>query len=159
MMSSSRETLFCPIRKEYVAALPEEQVRQRVLEHMIHDRGFPASLIAVEKSLRQLPHLTVADTLQIPDRRADIICFANGLQNFKGLYPLVTIECKAVKLTSRVISQVVGYNHFVRACFVVIVNQHELRTGWFDTTKNAYEFIDYLPSYSDLLKSIQTLHN
>lgn len=156
-MSSNQkpsETLFCPIRKERVSALPEECVRQRVLLHMINERGFPASLIAVEKSLRQLPHLVMADLRQVPDRRADIICFAKNLKGCGDLYPLLTIECKAIKLSPRVISQVVGYNHFVQACFIAIVNQSEIRTGWYDKLQESYVFVDYLPSYHDLLSAI-----
>lgn len=146
--------LFCPIRKESVAALPEELVRQRMLSYLIEQRGFPASLIAVEKSLKQLPHLSAADRRQVPDRRADIICFAKGIKGQSTLYPLLIIECKAVKLNSRTISQVLGYNHFVRACFVAIVNQEELRMGWYDQTAQSYAFTNDIASYSQLIKSI-----
>lgn len=151
----SSESLFCCIRKETVAALPEEYVRQRLLQHMLEDKGFPPALIAVEKSLRHLPHLSVIDRRHVPDRRADIICFSQGLTNGShALHPLVTVECKAVKLTPKVISQVVGYNHFVKASFIVVVNQTELRTGWYDQQTKEYAFVNYLPSYEELTRSI-----
>lgn len=146
-------TLYCSIRKTWVAALPEEHVRQRIINQMINELGFPGSLIAVEKAVRQLPHLSVSDRRHVPDRRADIICFANGSQ---GLYPLLTIECKAVKLTKRVVNQVVGYNHYIRASFIAITNQNETRTGWFDGEK--YAFVDYLPSYEALITSGKCPH-
>lgn len=146
--------IYCPIRKEWVAALPEEHVRQRMLLHMINDCGFPLSLIAVETSLKQLPHLAATDLHQIPNRRADIICFAKQQNSVGGLYPLLTVECKAVKLTPKVINQVVGYNYFVKASFVVIVNQTEIRTGWYDKSHETYTFVNYLPSYRDLMASL-----
>ncbi len=154
MLDSDR--LYCRIRKEWIAATPEEFVRQRVLHHMIEDRGFPAELVAVEKSLRQMPHLGSVDRKTIPDRRADIVCFAKNSVMMGGeLYPILTVECKAVKLNSGVISQVVGYNYVVRACFVAIVNQEEIRTGWYDSTRGEYVFINHLPQFHELVQFIK----
>jgi hypothetical protein len=150
---SNHEQLFCPIRKEWVAALPEERVRQRILCRMIEEGGFPASLIIVEKGIRQLPHIITSDTRQIPDRRVDVACFAKEVGSAGGLYPLLAIECKAVPLTEKVIHQVVGYNHYIRACFISIANEHEVKTGWYDQAKNGYVFVDFLPSYKDLILS------
>lgn len=146
--------LYCPVRKEWVAALPEEHVRQRMLRHLFEDRGFPAPLVAVEKSLKQMPHLSAAGLVGMPNRRADIVCFARGIHPSSDLYPLLIIECKSVKLTPKVIHQVSGYNHYVQACFIAIVNDEEICTGWFDRVKGAYEFIDYLPSYDELIESL-----
>lgn len=149
------ESLYCQIRQARVSALPEEKVRQRLLNHMIQELGFPASLIAVEKSLRQLPHLSVTDRRLVPDRRADIICFAKGTVSGNDLYPLLLVECKAIKLSPRVINQVLGYNHFIRACFIAIANEDEIRIGWHDHLKGEYSFADYLPSYDQLCSSIK----
>jgi len=146
------EQLYCPIRKGWVAALPEERVRQRILSHMIDEKGFPASLIVVEKAIKQLPHLATEGIHSIPDRRVDVACFAKVSE---GLYPLLAIECKAVPLTSKVIHQVTGYNHYIRASFIAIVNEIELKTGWYDSVKNAYVFVDFLPSYQELLREFR----
>ncbi len=152
---TSQQSLFCPIRKTWIAALPEEFVRQRVLSHMIEEQGFPAALIVVEQAVRQLPHLSVTDRRLVPDRRADVVCFAKDLAAVSDLYPLLTIECKAVRLTPSVISQVLGYNHYIRACFIAIANQTDIRTGWYDPAKGEYVFVDYLPSYTALCASVQ----
>ena len=149
---SETESIFCPIRKAWVAALPEELVRQRFITYMTEERGFPASLISVEKSLRQLPHLALTDSQHIPDRRADILCFAKGVN---GVYPLLLVECKAVKLIPTVVSQIVGYNHHVGASFIAVVNQTEMRVGWFDKSKREYVFLNTLPTYVDLLNARQ----
>jgi hypothetical protein len=148
------KTLYCSIRKEFVTSLPEELVRQRLLQHMLNDKGFPESLIVVEKALKQMPHLSGVNLMHIPDRRADVICYGKGIHLACDLYPLLLVECKAVKLTRRVINQVAGYNQFVKACFIAIVNDIEIQTGWFDTKQGQYTFIQGLPSYKDLLNAI-----
>ena len=145
------QTLFCSIRKEWVAALPEEMVRQRMLVYMIEQMGFPASLIAVEQSLRLLPHLSTIDRRRVPNRRADIICFAKDLTSSAPLYPLLIVECKAIKLAPRMINQVVGYNHFIGSCFLSLANHEEIRTGWYDAEKGDYSFVNFLPSYDALV--------
>jgi hypothetical protein len=145
-------TLFCAIRKEWVAALPEEKVRQRILFHMIDQKGFPASLVSVEQSLKHLPHLQAMDRRSVPNRRADIVCFSKGVR--ADLRPLLLIECKSIKLTPSIMSQVVGYNHFVGSRFIAIGNHEEIRTGWYNHEKKDYEFINFLPDYSDLIKVI-----
>lgn len=152
------EKVYCAIRKVLVAATPEEKVRQHLLRHMTVDLGFPPALIALEKGLSQMPHVTLTEQ-KIPDRRADIVCFAKGIHPQHDLYPLLLVECKAVKLTPKVVNQVSGYNHFLRACFICMANQEQVRTGWYDPVKQGYDFVDHLPSYSQLLKSMVTANN
>jgi hypothetical protein len=151
---SGFKRLFCSIRKEWVAALPEELVRQRLLLHMIEEKGFPASLIAVEQLLRQLPHLSPAHRQKVPNRRADIVCYAKELHPTASLYPLLIVECKSIKLTPPIMNQIAGYNHFVGSSFIAIANQEEIRTGWYDGQQKEYRFVDFLPLYSDLLRPV-----
>jgi hypothetical protein len=154
-MSLSDQKLYCPVRQEWVAGLPEEVVRQKFLQYMIRDRGFPLSLIAVEKALTQMPHLASVDHSSFPHRRADIISFAKGIHPEFDLYPLLIVECKAVKISPKMIKQVLGYNHFVQAIYVCIVNQDEVRTGWYDISKQNYIFIPEIPPYCTLICSSQ----
>lgn len=140
----------CLIRKESVAATPEESVRQGLLHHLINHLDFPASYIAVEKALHQIPHLTLSDA-NLPDRRADIICFGKGIHPKHELYPLLLVECKAIKLSSKVINQVSGYNVFLQACFIAVVNKDEVKFGW--KGKDGYQFINYIPKYSELINA------
>jgi sulfur carrier protein ThiS len=135
------EELYCCIRKCSVKALPEEIVRQSILHHLINELGFPAGGIAVEKSLRQMPLQTEKHP---PLRRADIICFHRDL-------PLLLIECKAVPLNSKSVRQVIGYNWFLKAPFIALVNQTEIRFGWYNKTQNEYQFTAHIPPYSELI--------
>jgi hypothetical protein len=150
----SREKIYCAIRKEWLESSPEEIVRQEVLHRLVERCGFPLSCIAVEQQLKQMPHLRLSHT-QFPNRRADIVCFAKGIHPTFDLYPLLLIECKAVKLTSKVINQVVGYNHYLQAFFIAAVNQDEVRLGWIESTTKTYTFIAQMPSYTELLAAIK----
>jgi Type I restriction enzyme R protein N terminus (HSDR_N) len=151
---SFQKQLYCPIRKEWVAELPEEIVRQSVLQRMMHHLGFPPSLIAVEKALRHMPHIVSKDLKNVPDRRADVVCFGKGIHLSFDLYPLLVVECKAIPLTPKVIHQVAGYNHFIKAYFIAIANQTEILTGWRDQRKQNYTFIHYLPTYANLIEAV-----
>lgn len=144
--------LFCPIRKSWCKALPEEEVRISLIKHMIAQLAFPEHTFAIEKALRHLPHIQANVTM--PARRADILCFAKGIHPQLDIYPLLLVECKAVKITDKVIDQVVGYNHYVQAFFVCVANKEEVRTGWRNAS-GTYDFVPYLPGYDDLRKSIQ----
>lgn len=142
---------YCPIRRTHVSTLPEELVRVQLVKDLIEKLGYPASGIAIEKELAQMPHLCLQATDSLPQRRADIICFAKGIHPQYDLYPLMLIECKAVKLTHKMIKQVVGYNHYVKSYFLALVNQDEIRMGWYDRALGGYQFISRLPSYDELL--------
>ncbi len=127
-------------------------MRQGVIALMTQKLGYPINLIAVEKSLQQLPHLE--KNHRLPLRRADVLCFAKSADS---LYPLLLIECKAVKLNAKVINQVVGYNHFVKARYVAVVNADEVLTGWRDSKTKSYRFIKGLPPYSELIQGASVL--
>jgi hypothetical protein len=132
--------LFCPVRKSWCKALPEEEVRISLMTNMISQLEFPISVIAVEKDLRHLPHLQSVRGL--PNRRSDIMCFLQGK-------PLLLVECKAVPITTKVLNQVIGYNFYVKAPFICVANHKEVRTGWLDK-EGIYQFIPYLPRYGEL---------
>ena len=144
--------LECLVRKKTVPAHPEEVVRQNVLNHLIK-LSYPLSSIAVEVELKSLPHLVYSS--KIPTRRADIICFGKGIHPSYPLYPLLLVECKAVPLKKTMINQVTGYNHFLKASYIAIVNQTELCFGWYDLATKNYRFISHLPDYQSCLKNLK----
>jgi len=150
-LSQGINQLYCPVRCEWVAALPEEIVRQKLVHHMVERLGFSRASLAVEVALKQIPHLKGN---KVPDRRADILCFGKNIHPKFQLYPLLLVECKAVKLTSKVLQQVIGYNHFVQSYFITVANDDEIRTGWYDANKGDYTFVSGLPPYSELIASV-----
>ncbi|MBI5346761.1 MAG: type I restriction enzyme HsdR N-terminal domain-containing protein [Chlamydiae bacterium] len=119
---------------------------------MILELGFPKGLIAVEKELDTLPYLQGG---VLNKRRADIICFAKNIHPKHELYPLLMIECKAVKITKETLNQLKGYNHFVKALFISMANDEEIKTLWYNAKNKNYDMVDFLPSFHEMIKSIE----
>lgn len=143
-----QSSLICLLRNVPIAALPEELIRQQLIHRMINELGYPKKNLTLETSLHQLPHLReVVSTL--PQRRTDLICFAKGIHPKWDLYPLLVIECKAIKLTQKAMTQIIGYNHYLNARFIALTNGEEVRVGWRE--KAQYQFIQRLPSYEELM--------
>lgn len=107
-------TIFDPYRGRWVVETPEEIVRQSCLKLMVEELGYPSGLIAVEKTLKEL-----LNSASPPLRRADILAFSPLGE------PLLLIECKAVPLTLAMQRQVRGYNFYIKAPFIALVNDKE----------------------------------
>jgi hypothetical protein len=146
------EKIFDPIRKIWVADLPEERVRQKLLWEMTEILQYPRELLSIEKELQSLVFFQ-DKKFPAEQRRVDILCFAKDLHPKHSLYPLLLIECKAIKLTEKVIEQVLGYNHYIQACFVCIVSPEEIFTYWHDERTKRFERVSFLPSYPELFSS------
>jgi hypothetical protein len=150
--------LFCLIRKKWVAATPEEKIRQNLIASLTQNLGYPLGHLALELCLSQMPHLSHLPTNKIPYRRTDLVVFAPNLHPLFALYPLLLIECKAVPLTSKTIRQTIGYNQYLQAYFIALVNQTESQMGWYHAEQKEFCFTNGLLSYTDLLKKSQTLN-
>lgn len=153
--NSSSAKLFDPIRGQLVEKTPEEIVRQRLLNYMSKECGFPKSLIAVEKSLRELPHLQHLPN--IGDRRIDVLVFARHIHPAHTLYPLMLAECKAGHLSQRAVEQALGYNAQIGAPFVLLVSPKEIRLY----SPRSGEKLDFLPQllpYPELVSRAKCLY-
>lgn len=134
--------LFDPLRKEWVAATPEEIVRQTWIQRMMGELKYPKELLAVEKELSSLPHLR-GD--KVPARRIDLLCF---LKNEETVVPLLLIECKEGLLSEEALHQVISYNFYVKAPYVALVNQSQVRFR--------YQQVELarLPPYAELMEKL-----
>lgn len=105
---ADREMIFDAFRKRWVVLTPEEWVRQNFLEYLSHVKGYPASLIAVEKEI------------EVGERkkRFDIVVYDRNTK------PYMLIECKEmnVPLDASVIDQVLRYHSVLQARYLVITN-------------------------------------
>lgn len=92
---------------------PEEEVRRRVVCHLIERLRVPATHIIEEYPV----------SLNGQPQRADIVVVDGSLK------PWLVVECKApeVALSQAVIDQVVRYNSVVGASQVVVTNGLELQ--------------------------------
>lgn len=107
-MTNGRTTVFDPLRRQYVALTPEEQVRQKMLFYLVEKREMPSGLIAVEYSIKvnNLP------------KRCDIVIF-NNLGEAKMI-----VECKAenVTINEKVLDQAIRYYSGLKADFLTLTN-------------------------------------
>ncbi len=149
MNKGSKKLIFDEIRQDWVRATPEEIVRQQWLKRLTHQLGFPRELIAVEKKLKELPHLNCSE---VPDRRLDILSYGKEAAPSCSLFPLLLIECKDETLSEDAVNQVIGYNHHVKAPFIAAVNLEEVHFGTFDRSENKYIFRSFLPSFKELMQ-------
>ena len=115
---------------------PEEWVRQNFIQFLIHEKGFPASLIAIEKGLK----------LHELQKRADIVIYD------KGLKPIVLIECKApkIKINQEVFEQVARYNMVFKVPYLIVTNGLEHYCAKVDLSANSFQFLKELPNYKAL---------
>ena len=129
----NKQYIFDIIRKKDVVLTPEEWVRQHILHYLIDVKGYPKSIIAVEKQL----------TINTLKRRFDILIF-----NKKGL-PDVIIECKApkVKITQATFDQIARYNLKLNANYLMISNGLEHFFCKMDAERKQYVFLKDLPEY------------
>lgn len=131
--TGERDAILCLIRKKYVALTPEEWVRQHVLHYLVRHRGYPASLIAVERGFEY----------QGMPWRADIVA-----HDRRGK-PLLLVECKApqIALRQEVFEQVSRYNLVVGARYAAVSNGLEHYCFMLDRETRAISFLADIPAF------------
>ena len=136
------------VREQWVAATPEEIVRQRWIQKMVQQLGFPKELLVIERELKMLPHLQ-QHPHPLPTRRVDLLSFGNADSK---IFPLLLIECKDEALSQQALDQALAYNTFVQAFYVAIVNQDQIRLKYNLVCKKCE--IDRLPCFKDLMEAV-----
>ncbi|MBQ7647673.1 MAG: type I restriction enzyme HsdR N-terminal domain-containing protein [Paludibacteraceae bacterium] len=136
--------IFCPFRRKYVAATPEENVRQTFLHALVEQFGYPQSLIGVE-----VPIAVGAGV----DKRCDAVVYSRSLQ------PLVLIEFKApeVAITQTTLDQAAVYNTTVHAPYLILANGKQTVVARIDKQSadgeqtEQIQFLNHIPSWNQLL--------
>jgi hypothetical protein len=125
-----RMEVFDPVRRLWVRLTPEEWVRQNMLHWMVSVKGYPLSLIAVEKAIR-LGGLT---------NKFDILVYDASHS------PWLLVECKAmdVPMTEKVLMQALRYRMAVPAGVLVLTNGIE--THALSLCDGRAEWLDEWPS-------------
>jgi len=131
--SENKISIFDVIRKKFVVLQPEEWVRQHCVQYLIDVKGYPKSLINVEKELK-------VNNLK---KRYDIVIF-----NTDGSIHLI-VECKApkIKIKQNTFDQVARYNLALSATYLMVTNglNHYYCVMDFDNEK--YEFLEDIPDF------------
>jgi hypothetical protein len=126
-----KDQIFDPFRKTWVLLTPEEWVRQNLLQYLVQNLQYPASLIAVEKEIK-LGELS---------KRFDIVVYKNEL-------PWMIIECKEAKvaLNEKTMLQILQYQQVLMAQYLFMSNGHEtlgakIESGKLQSLQNFPEYL------------------
>ena len=124
-------------RKKYVMLTPEEEVRQRFARYLLEEKGFPASLMMTEYSLK----------LNEMSRRCDILVHKPAGK------PAVLVECKApeVKISNGTFDQVSRYNMAFRVKYLMVTNGLKHYCCFLDFETRKINFLEEIPSYDSLM--------
>lgn len=144
---NNKEQIFCEWRHRWVRLTPEEWVRQQLLHRLVEQLHYPASLIAVEVSLKLANLPTKSEGLKPsnPVLRADAVIYDRATR------PQVLIECKAetVPLTQKTLDQAITYNRSLNVPWLILHNGPQ--TIAVHLTGDTIETFATLPSYEALL--------
>jgi len=129
--------IFDACRRRWVRLNPEEWVRQHFVRYLIEEKQFPASLIAIERSLK----------INRQDFRSDVVVFSTAGN------PLLVVECKApeVKITQKVFDQIVRYNFEFLVDYLIVTNGLNHFCCKIDKSNLTYEFLKEIPEYNVLM--------
>ena len=127
-------------RKRFVKLTPEEEVRQRFARYLVEEKGFPASLIMTEYSLK----------LNKLSRRCDI------LVHKPAGHPALLVECKApeVKISQASFDQVARYNLAFKVSYLIVTNGLKHYCCLIDFETGKITFLKEIPAYESLIGSL-----
>lgn len=133
-MQEGRPQVFDPLRRRFVALTPEEEVRQKLLYHLVEQLQVPAGLVAVEYSVK----------VNGLDKRADVVVF-----DTEGR-PLMVVECKAptVALDQAVLEQALRYHSALHPRYLLLSNGAS--TYCLKVEGGTVEAMDHLPDYAEM---------
>ncbi len=133
---SGKQEIFDEIRKKFVRLTPEEWVRQHFLHFMVHQLGFPASLIVVEAAIKynSMP------------KRFDILAYRTDGK------PCLVVECKGpeIEITQAVFDQVAMYNMTLTVDYLAVTNGISTYSCSIDHEKRSYSFLKEMPAFEFL---------
>ncbi len=131
--------LYDTLRKKWVAATPEEWVRQNFTSWLASAKGYAPSLMANEVGIRLNGML----------RRCDTIIYDRHLK------PVAIVEYKApgIEITQQVFDQIARYNMVLGAKVLIVSNG--LRHFCCRFNGDSYFFIREVPEYPALISENQ----
>ena len=133
--SENKISIFDCIRKKFVILQPEEWVRQHCVLYLIEEKGYPKSLINIEKEL-------IVNDLK---KRYDIVVF-----NTDGNIHLI-VECKAPSITvnQQTFDQIAQYNRVLSASYLMVTNGLNHYYCQMDFKNERYDFLKDIPNYNE----------
>jgi len=131
---NGRLYVFDQVRKKYLLFTPEEEVRQGMLDLLIHTLHYPKGLLSVESGLKY-------NTRQ---KRTDIVVFDSDGR------PYMVVECKRKeeRLGKEELFQLSVYNNTLRAEILILTNGIDLLCMKVDREANKLVPLMEIPPYS-----------
>ncbi|MDM1073852.1 type I restriction enzyme HsdR N-terminal domain-containing protein [Empedobacter brevis] len=122
--------IFCLIRKKWLVYMPEEWVRQHVLNYLINDLGYSVSAIALE----------VPVDITGMRKRADIVVFRQET-------PWIMVECKAphITISQATFDQIARYNIVLGSQLLMVTNGLNHFYCKMNFEEKRYDFLKELP--------------
>ncbi len=134
-----KNVIFDRCRRKFVALTPEEWVRQNMVEFLVNEKHYPASLMANE----------IAVEINQMKKRCDTVIYDNDRQ------PMVILEYKApdVAITQKVFDQIATYNLKLNVPILIVSNGINHYCCRIDYENHRYIFFKEIPDYSVLKES------
>ncbi len=132
----NKQLIYDNIRKKFLVLTPEEWVRQNFIQFLIKEKGFSASLMAIETGLK----------INLNQFRADLLVY-----NRSG-NPLLVVEFKApqVKISQDTFNQIARYNMKFRVPYLIVSNGLDHYCCQLDFEQENYVFLKEIPSFSSI---------
>lgn len=128
--------IFDEVRKKFLVLTPEEWVRQHFVMYLIHHKGYPASLIAIEMGIK------VNNT----QKRCDVVVYGTNGK------PLLIVECKAtsVAINQDTFDQIARYNMTLDVPLLAVTNGLDHYYCKMNHAQKRYDFLRELPDFATL---------
>lgn len=132
--SQNGRYIFDPVRKKFVPLHPEEWVRQHLLNYLVQGKGYPISLINVEK-------MVLVNQMK---KRYDLVVFLPQGDIF------LLAECKApqVPIDQGTFDQIARYNLQLKARYLLVTNGMDHHCCALDHHNEKYRFLGEIPDFS-----------
>lgn len=137
---TKEKQIFDPIRNKFVAMTPEEQVRQRTIQFLIHHVSIPIEKLKVEVSLNSLGSIGNR-------KRIDIGVFDEN-DHLCGI-----VECKAnyIGKGEAPYMQAIDYADTLAIRFYFVSDGRDFIGYYYSAENDQYIQLDTLPTYDELL--------
>ena len=134
--SKGKDEIFDETRNKYIVLTPEEWVRQNFIKYLKEVKGYPASLIAIERGIK----------VNGMHKRFDAVVFKRD-----GI-PTVLIEFKSteVKISQKVMEQISRYNMNLKVAYLIVSNGLTHYCCHVDQSSGKVSFMDDIPNFDQL---------
>jgi hypothetical protein len=137
---NGKQYVFDESRTKWVALTPEEWVRQHFFRYLTLEKGFPKSLIALERKVN----------INGLSQRFDMLVFDR-----KGK-PLMLAEFKApgIAISQHVFRQLSRYNEMLSAPYCLVSNGLEIFLHKLDFENKRVEILEEIPGFQTMAGNV-----